>query len=94
MRSPRRKRPRARHGHAKAFCLKVLRRLSAYVDGELSRDVCREIRTHLGACPKCEMFLDSLRQTVALCRHSPAHRLSPRHRARLRLEILKGIGAR
>ena len=92
MRSSRQKRPRARDGQSRAFCLKILRRLSAYLDDELSRDVCREIRKHLGACPKCEIFLDSLRQTVTLCRHSPTHRLSPRVRARIRLEIIKGIG--
>ncbi len=94
MRSSRRHPVEGPHGHAQAFCLKVLRRLSAYLDDELSGDVCREIRKHLGACPKCEVFLDSLRQTVNLCRHSPTHGLSPRARARMRLEILKAVGTR
>ena len=73
--------PAHRHrGHSKADCLKILRGLSAYLDDELAGDVCREIRKHLGACPNCEGFLDSLRQTVTLCRHvePPPSPLRPR----------------
>ena len=88
-----RTRPWPGHGHSQARCLKVLERLSAYVDGELSSDVCREVRKHLGACPKCEEFLDSLRQTVTLCRSAPSQPLSTQAKARIRREILEAVGA-
>ncbi len=77
------------HGHGKRHCLKILERLSAYLDDELSDDVCMEIRTHLGNCPNCEVFLDSLRQTVRLCQNRPAPTLSAHDRAALRRQILK-----
>ena len=100
MKSQRRSKPTGRrsrpgsHTHSKAFCLKVLRRLSEYVDDELPRDVCREIRQHLGDCPNCEVFLTSLRQAVSICRHTPTLPLSASTRARMRGEILRAVSPR
>jgi|GraSoiStandDraft_41_1057321.scaffolds.fasta_scaffold2249933_1 anti-sigma factor RsiW len=79
------------HGHSKAQCLKVLRRLSAFLDDELSVSFCQEIRKHLGACPNCEVFVTSLRQTISFCRCADVPSLSPAAKARLRREILKAI---
>ncbi|MBS0183426.1 MAG: zf-HC2 domain-containing protein [Nitrospira sp.] len=78
-----------RHAHGKSRCLRILRRLSAYIDDELSTSICQEIRRHLGDCPNCETFVASLRQTVSLCRHSPAPALSTADRALMRAKILK-----
>lgn len=80
-------------GHSKRHCLKILQKLSAYVDEELSGEVCAEIRSHLGACPNCEVFLDSLRQTIGLCRCHQPHPLSSTDRATLRLQILKSLAS-
>lgn len=80
------------HGHSKAQCIKVLRRLSAYLDDELSVGICKEIRKHLGACPNCEVFISSLRQAVRLCRHTAPAPLSPAFKARLRIQILRAAG--
>ncbi len=78
-----------RHGHGRAHCLKILKQLSAYLDDELPREICEEIRRHLGACPNCEEFVKSLRQTITLCRHHPVQPLSPTAKVRLRRQILK-----
>lgn len=87
--TPRRRRAeRTPHQHEAGRCLHILRELSAFIDDELSGDICVEIRRHLGACPRCEEFVASLRQTVALCRRSPAPALSPVDRARMREKIL------
>ena len=83
------RKPAPHLGHGKRHCVKVLERLSAYLDDELSGDVCLEIRAHLGDCPNCEVFLDSLRQTVQLCRNRPSPPLSKNDRASLRRQILK-----
>lgn len=80
-----------RHTHGKSRCLRILRRLSAYIDDELSTSICQEIRRHLGACPNCETFVTSLRQTMSLCRHSPAPTLSTTDRALMRVKILKTV---
>ena len=91
----RRKRPATQpHRHGKGRCLHILRELSAFIDDELSEDICREIRRHLGACPNCEDFVASLRQTVSLCRHSPAPALSSADRALMREKILQTARAR
>ena len=87
------RKPTPHQGHRKRNCVKVLERLSAYLDDELSGDVCSEIRMHLGDCPNCEVFLDSLRQTVHLCQHRPSPPLSDKDRAALRRQILKAAEA-
>lgn len=89
--APRQSKRRSRRPrpHKKGRCLHILRELSAYIDDELPGDICQEIRRHLGACPKCEDFVASLRQTVSLCRHSPASALTPADRALMRRKILK-----
>lgn len=83
----------ALHRHSKGHCLKILRRLSAYLDDELPGTMCREIRKHLGACPRCEVFLTSLKETVNLCRHSPTRPLSVAAKTSLRRKILRLISA-
>ncbi|MBI5855859.1 MAG: zf-HC2 domain-containing protein [Nitrospirae bacterium] len=81
------------HGHTKAQCLNILKNLSAYFDDDLPVSVCGEIRKHLGACPNCEVFVESLRQTVTLCRHHEAHPLSTAEKVRLKQDILRAAGA-
>ena len=78
-----------KQAHEKSRCLRILRQLSAYIDDELSANICQEIRRHLGACPHCETFVTSLRQTVSLCRHSPSATLSATSRALMRKKILE-----
>lgn len=79
----------AGHGTGERRCLEILRQLSAYIDDELPEDVCAELRRHIGACPNCEVFIASLRDTVRLCRHHPSPPLSTYDRALLRQEILR-----
>lgn len=94
--TPKRRRlPAAKpHRHEAGRCLHILRELSAFIDDELSDDICGEIRRHVGACPRCEEFVASLRQTVALCRKSPAPALSSIDRASMREQILTAARAR
>jgi anti-sigma factor RsiW len=83
-----------RHTHGQGHCMDLLRQLSAYIDDELPSDICREIRRHLGACPNCEVFIASLRQTVTLCRHRPAPQLTSVDRVNMRRAILNAANAR
>lgn len=83
-----------RHKPGQGQCLDLLRQLSAYIDDELPSDICREIRKHLGACPNCEVFIVSLRQTVILCRHRPVPPLKSSDRAALRRAILNQANAK
>ena len=82
------------HRHGKGRCVSILKKLSAYIDDELPGSLCEELRKHLGACPNCEEFVASLRQTVALCQHQPAPALSQTERARMRNDILRAARPR
>jgi anti-sigma factor RsiW len=85
--------PAHQHSPGQGRCLSILKQLSAYIDDELPSVICKELRRHLGACPNCEVFVASLRNTVALCRHHPAPQLSAKDRAALRREILQASQA-
>lgn len=96
-RSARRNEVRSSHthrheGHSKGQCLKIFRRLSLYLDGELPDNACEEIRKHLRGCDNCEMFLASFKRTVTLCRTYPAPPLPLATKAVLRAAILKVAG--
>lgn len=88
------RKPARPHRHGKGRCVAVLKKLSAYIDDELPGTLCEELRKHLGACPNCEEFVASLRQTVALCQHQPAPALSQAERARMRNDILRAARPR
>jgi hypothetical protein len=74
--------------HSPIQCRKILRTLSGYLDNDLPKSVCREIRTHLGLCPKCEVFVRTLKRTIALCRKADVARLTASDKTKLRKEIL------
>jgi len=82
------------HTHGQGHCMDLLRQLSAYIDGELPSDICREIRRHVGACPNCEGFIASLQHIVTLCRNSPAPQLTSVDRMNMRRAILDAANAR
>ncbi|MBI4714351.1 MAG: zf-HC2 domain-containing protein [Nitrospirae bacterium] len=52
-------------------CLRIFRKLSGYLDGEISRGGCEEIRRHLDGCTGCGAFFNTFRKTVELCREYP-----------------------
>lgn len=79
------------HRHSKAQCLKILRTLSEYLDDNLPKSICKEIRKHLGACSKCERFVRSLKRTINLCQRADVSRLTPSDKRKLRNEILNAV---
>jgi RNA polymerase sigma-70 factor (ECF subfamily) len=48
-------------------CRELFARLSAYLDGEISAGEREQIERHLGGCPPCLEFVESLRKTIGLC---------------------------
>jgi predicted anti-sigma-YlaC factor YlaD len=49
-------------------CPDYIKELNDYLDGTLDPQLCREIDEHLGVCENCRIMIDTLRQTVKLCR--------------------------
>lgn len=52
-------------------CSGVFARLSEYLDGELSPEICEKMRAHIEDCAPCVEFVNSLQKTVDLTK-SPA----------------------
>lgn len=61
----------------------LLGSLSAYLDGEASEALCRQIEQHLENCEDCRVVVDTLRKTVELVRDLPQPDLPGGARERL-----------
>ena len=57
--------------HHHASCLAMFEKLSAYIDNELDPVTCQDIDKHAAGCTACQACLETLKQTVALCREVP-----------------------
>ena len=55
--------------HSHENCLALFERLSEYIDRELDAPTCQDIEAHIQACKPCQVCLETLKQTVALCRN-------------------------
>ena len=49
-------------------CPDYINELNDYLDGRIDPALCKEIEEHLGHCKKCRIMVDTMRQTVSLCR--------------------------
>jgi len=58
-------------------CPDYIKVLNDYLDGGVSPELCAEIEAHLGECPNCRIMVDTLRQTVTLCREGREEALPP-----------------
>jgi anti-sigma factor RsiW len=59
------------HRPGSPLCRELFERLSEYLDGELDPALCSEAESHLGDCPPCREFLESLRRTVGILSRLP-----------------------
>jgi anti-sigma factor RsiW len=56
--------------HRHAHCLALFDKLSEYIDGEMDEAERLEIEAHIAQCVACFSCLQSLRQTIALCKQA------------------------
>lgn len=49
-------------------CEEYIGGLADYIDGAVDPELCEEIERHIGQCDNCRIMVDTLRQTVQLCR--------------------------
>ncbi len=68
-------------------CKEMFARLSEFLDGELTQELCEEIQAHLEGCRPCEAFARALRRTVELCRQLPSKPLPEQLRQELRVLV-------
>jgi predicted anti-sigma-YlaC factor YlaD len=60
-------------------CGENLKYLNDYLDGELDESLCAELEAHIGECRNCRLMIDTLRQTVKLCREGGECEPLPEH---------------
>lgn len=72
LRSPAANAPQTPSDPAPASCPDVLLLFSQHLEDEISADVCAEMEKHVAACPRCRGACDSLRKTLAACKHAPS----------------------
>ena len=68
-------------------CRELFGRLSEYVDGELSQEICEEIRRHMEGCDPCVAFAKTLKKTAEMCRRLPSQPMPPEVAADLRAAL-------
>jgi predicted anti-sigma-YlaC factor YlaD len=49
-------------------CADYIRDLNDYLDGTIDLGLCHEIEEHVGHCDNCRIMIDTMKQTVILCR--------------------------
>ena len=79
--------------HAGRDCRDLVAAISDYIDGDLTAARCRDLESHLHACPCCERFADSLKRAVALCQAAGETRLPVAVQRRARARITKLLTA-
>lgn len=55
--------------HSHKNCIALFERLSEYIDRELDAPTCKDIEAHIRSCKPCQVCLETLKQTVDLCKN-------------------------
>jgi len=53
----------------------LFERLSEYIDKELDARTCKQIEAHIQDCKPCQACLNTLKQTVKLCKNLETHQV-------------------
>jgi predicted anti-sigma-YlaC factor YlaD len=70
-------------------CEQVRSMSSAYIGGELARNMAEGMKLHLDWCPPCNAFVSTLRATVDMLRATPKRKAPDSFRQRLREALRK-----
>ena len=49
-------------------CKRILQELNLYIDGELERDLCKQLEAHLKDCDRCRIVRDTTKRTIQFYR--------------------------
>jgi len=65
-------------------CDQYIQGIADYIDGEADAALCAELEAHLKGCQNCRIMVDTLRQTVVLCRDGKREKLPEKIQAKLK----------
>lgn len=63
------------HNHTQ--CKDYIAKISDYVDGELSPELCASIERHMQHCENCRIVVDTMRKTIELYQVSSGETVLP-----------------
>lgn len=69
-------------------CKKYIQEIVDFIDGEIDESLCAELTEHLKSCENCRIMVDTLKQTVVLCRDGKIEKLPPGLEARLNKNLI------
>jgi anti-sigma factor RsiW len=55
----------------------IFNKVCDFIDDELDEATCEELKKHLSACPRCRIYVDSVRKTIMLYREKDATKKMP-----------------
>lgn len=58
-------------------CKKLLEELSNYIDHDIDTKICEDIEKHIDGCSPCQVFIETLRETVKVFREECREREVP-----------------
>jgi anti-sigma factor RsiW len=64
-------------------CSQYIQNICDYIDGEIDTSLCAELEEHLKECRDCRIMVDTLKQTVVLCREGKKEPLPEKLASRL-----------
>ncbi len=44
----------------------IFKNVCNFIDGELDEATCEELKKHIAACPRCRIYVDTVRKTIVL----------------------------
>jgi anti-sigma factor RsiW len=56
---------------------RIIKEVSAFIDGELDEATQAELRKHVAACPRCRIYVDTVRKTITLYQAQEARKKAP-----------------
>lgn len=71
------------HHRDREACRQYLEAISAYVDGALEDELCRELEAHMATCDNCRVVVNTVAKTISLYHQMPAPEMPSHVRERL-----------
>jgi len=56
---------------------RIFKNVCSFIDGELDETACEELKKHLAACPRCRIYVDTVRKTIVLYQKKDASQKMP-----------------
>lgn len=75
-------------------CEEVAQYLSDYIDNELDEPLSEQARKHIATCPHCHILVDTMKDTIVLCREGTKRVIPEASQKRIFGEIKSGFAKR